>query len=105
MGPYTRCAGTDVPPPVDFQLPLPDAPETPPSYTEAAGSIGAIVAEDPSYASLLVTLAYRCAATFRSTDLIGGCNGARIRFSPQKDWAVNTGLDMVRMNVLSTNLQ
>lgn len=95
MGPHSRCAGTDVPPPIDFQLPLPDAPEDLPSYSQAKWAIGRVLDGDPSYPSLFVTLAFRCAATFRSTDMIGGCNGARIRFPPQIDWEVNTGMDMV----------
>jgi catalase-peroxidase len=39
--------------------------------------------------SRLVTTAWAAAASFRSTDKRGGANGARIRLSPQKDWAVN----------------
>ena len=111
MGPYSRCAGTDVPPSQDFQLPLPDPPASSSSssdYTEAVRDIKDIVfsvqsAIDPdtfegksSYAALLVTLAYQCASTFRITDYAGGCNGARIRFAPQNTWASNVGMDMVR---------
>lgn len=108
MGPYSRCAGTDVPPPQEFQLPLPDPPKTPSQNVyEAIQAIKEILfSPQPSinpdvfegrssYVALLVTLAYQCASTFRSTDYMGGCNGARIRLPPQRDWASNVGMDLV----------
>jgi catalase-peroxidase len=37
----------------------------------------------------LVSAAWAAASTFRGSDKRGGANGARLRLSPQKDWAIN----------------
>ncbi|CAN0446315.1 unnamed protein product [Ascophyllum nodosum] len=112
MGPHSRCAGTDVPPPQVFQLPLPDQPASPSyDYRGAMKAIKKIVFSDQpeiqpdtfdghsSYVALFVTLAYQCASTFRITDYAGGCNGARIRLPPQSAWASNIHMDQV-LNLL-----
>ena len=95
MGPATRCAGKDTPPPQPFQFPLPPPP--PPSALAPVAAVRAAIADavasgSRTAATLLPTLAWQCASTFRLTDYQGGCNGARLRFAPQRDWPANAGL-------------
>lgn len=44
----------------------------------------------------LVRLAWHSAGTFSKLDNSGGCDGARMRFSPEKDWGANAGLHVGR---------
>lgn len=105
MGPVTRCVGKHVPPPQPFQYPLPPPAKDLADFGKVKDEITKILrtSQDvlpadlydgkPYYGALFVRLASRCASTFRETDWLGGCNGARLRFSPQKDWPANADLD------------
>lgn len=103
MGPRTRCLNSDAPAARDFQAPLPPAPTTLPNFADVQRDIlvnmrtekAALPFDDTkSYGPLYVRLAWQCFNTFRQTDYQGGCNGARIRFSPQKDWSANSYMDL-----------
>ena len=90
MGPHARCVGPWVPPPQPFQFPLPKPPPEPVDYAEVWAALhkGA----DPLLpAADAAALAYGCAASYRYTDNQGGCDGARIRFSPEVDFPANAG--------------
>jgi len=94
MGPASRCVGKDVPPPQPWQNPLPSPPAQLADFSEVRKSLSKIFTTDEFFTegALMLRLAWNCASTFRVTDYLGGCNGARLRFSPQKDWAQNAGL-------------
>lgn len=107
MGPVTRCAGK-APPAQPWQNSLPASPKALPDFTAVRGDVLKAMATEnakaaapdtvdgkPSYVAQLSYLAWQCANTFRATDYAGGCNGARIRFKPQKEWGANKGLDKV----------
>lgn len=90
MGPHARCVGPWVPPPQPFQFPLPKPPPEPVDYAEVWAALhkGA----DPLLpAADAAALAYGCAASYRYTDNQGGCDGARIRFSPEVNFPANAG--------------
>jgi len=105
MGPVTRCVGKNVPPAQPFQYPLPPPPQKLADFDRVRVEIRKVIRTsspvlladqyhgEPYYGALFVRLAWRCASTFRSTDWLGGCNGARLRFSPEKEWPANAALD------------
>jgi catalase (peroxidase I) len=74
-----------------FQMPLPAPSGKQPDWQKVRADILKAMS-DPAAAAEFASLAWQCASTYRATDYAGGCNGARIRFSPQKDWAGNRGL-------------
>lgn len=91
MGPVARCVGPDVAPAQAFQFPLPEKPKKLANMDKVANDIKKLL-EDSSPDDF-IRLASQSANTYRATDYLGGCNGARIRFSPGKDWPANEGLD------------
>ncbi len=85
MGPKTRYFGPDVPKEtLIWQDPIPAGPQNYDIATvkEKIKATGLSVSE-------MVSTAWDSARTFRGSDFRGGANGARIRLSPQKDWAGN----------------
>jgi catalase-peroxidase len=105
MGPRSRYLGTDVPaevliwqdpvPPVDHKLI--DAKDITALKASILGS-GLSISE-------LVSTAWASASTFRGSDKRGGANGARIRLSPQKDWAVNEPAQLAKVIETLTAVQ
>ncbi len=88
MGPVNRLLGPWVPEAQIWQDPVPAGPSLSDSdVTE----LKAKVLDAGVSVSQLVATAWAAASSFRSTDLRGGANGARLRLAPQKDWAVNAG--------------
>lgn len=55
--------------------------------------------------SELVSTAWASASTFRGSDKRGGANGARIRLSPQKYWAVNNPSQLSKVLDTLTSIQ
>lgn len=93
MGPRTRCAGDDVPPAQPWQFPLPPTPSHLADFGRVASTLRNLIKQDNTLGPLFVMTTWSCASTFRQTDFQGGCNGARLRFSPEKDWESNGFVD------------
>jgi catalase-peroxidase len=99
MGPYARCVqapGTVLPPPQTFQFPLPAAAAQLPDWTAVRAALRKVMRSSspllppdqaadgsPYYGAVFVELAWQCATTFRRTDYLGGCNGARIQVADE----------------------
>ncbi len=89
MGPRARYLGPEVPAEeLIWQDPIPALDHALIDAAECAALKREILDSGLSIAQLVAT-AWASASTFRGSDKRGGANGARIRLSPQKDWAVN----------------
>ena len=89
MGPYVRGLGKFVPAePQIWQDPVP-AITHPLVNDEQIATLKATLLTSGLTIGQLVRTAWASASTFRGTDKRGGANGARLRLTPQKDWAVN----------------
>ncbi len=97
MGPRSRYLGPLVPSePLIWQDPVPALDHEPIGDRKIADLKGRILGSGLSVAQLVST-AWASAASFRGTDRRGGANGARIRLTPQKDWAVNSPSELAKV--------
>jgi catalase-peroxidase len=89
MGPRSRYLGKDTPAEVlIWQDPVPEVSHELINDEDSSALKAKILASGLSI-SELVSIAWNSASTFRGSDKRGGANGARIRLSPQKGWAVS----------------
>ncbi|HTY50593.1 MAG TPA: catalase/peroxidase HPI [Steroidobacteraceae bacterium] len=97
MGPKARYLGPEVPKEdLIWQDPLPKATLPKPGAADLTDLKAKIAASGLTVAQLVST-AWASACTFRGGDKRGGANGARIRLSPQKDWAVNSPAELSKV--------
>ena len=97
MGPISRYLGPEVPKePQLWQDPVPKVDHELVNEKDVAALKSKILASGLS-TSQLASTAWASASSFRGTDKRGGANGARVRLSPQKDWAVNNPAELAKV--------
>lgn len=105
MGPRARYLGSEVPAEeLIWQDPIPVVNHPLVNEKDIASLKTKILASGLSV-SELVSTAWASASTFRGSDKRGGANGARIRLSPQKDWAVNEPEKLAKVLKSLENIQ
>ena len=97
LGPKSRYLG-DLAPDREFvwQDPIPAVDHALIDSRDAA-ALKAKVLDSGLSTAALVRAAWASASTYRGTDMRGGANGARIRLSPQKNWAANDPAELGRV--------
>ncbi|WP_269782047.1 catalase/peroxidase HPI [Nocardioides sp. R-C-SC26] len=89
MGPIQRYLGPEVPSEeLIWQDPIPAAPQPALTDTDISALKQQVLAAGIDGSDLIFT-AWASASTFRSSDLRGGANGARLRLQPQSSWEAN----------------
>ncbi len=97
MGPRARYVGTDVPEEsFIWQDPIPEVDYELIDENDIA-ALKADILDSGLTVPQLIKTAWAAAASFRSTDMRGGANGARIRLAPQKDWPVNNPEELAKV--------
>lgn len=97
MGPVARYLGPEVPDEeLIWQDPVPAVDHELISEADITALKATVLSSGLSIADLVST-AWASASTFRNSDKRGGANGARIRLSPQNEWAANNPPDLSRI--------
>ena len=93
MGPKSRYVGPEVPAEeLIWQDPVPAG-----NANYDVDAVKARIAASGLSVQDMVETAWASASTYRSSDMRGGANGARIRLAPQKDWAANKPDQLARI--------
>ena len=105
MGPRARYLGPEVPAEeLIWQDPIPAVNHPLVNEQDIAALKAQVLASGLTVPELVGT-AWASASTFRGSDKRGGANGARIRLTPQKDWAVNQPAQLAKVLQALENIQ
>lgn len=104
MGPKERYLGPEVPEEeLIWQDPVPAAAST--LTTDEIDELKAKILESGLTSQQMIKTAWASASTYRGSDKRGGANGARIRFAPQRNWAVNEPEELEKVLAIYENIK
>ncbi|WP_045736896.1 catalase/peroxidase HPI [Xanthomonas sp. MUS 060] len=105
MGPRTRYLGPEIPAEeLIWQDPIPAVNHPLVDAQDIAALKQTLLNAGLSIAQLVST-AWAAASTFRSSDMRGGANGARLFLAPQKDWEVNQPAQLAQVEATLKRIQ